>query len=385
MVDPVRFKDSPAGHLALTERSQMAFVPNLLPPQGVEYEAILYQLSIASTLVGQLSGAGRVFSNPYLLARPLQRKEAVASSSIEGTHTTLSDLFLFEAREDEKNSPPDTREVRNYVVALENAIRLLDSMPISTRMILTIHENLLQDLRRERGGDQAPGEYKRFQNYIGGSSLESARFIPAPPNQVGRLMGDLENFINLPEKAEIPPLILAAIAHYQFEAIHPFGDGNGRVGRVLIPLILKQRKMLDTPLLYISPYLEEVKDEYIEALYNVSLNGDWIGWLRFFLTTIEVTCVRTIEKLSNLHSLNLDYLDRIQEARNSALLRGLVNACFNAPFLTIPDAQHELGVTYRAAKNNIEKLVSYGILSELQDGRRPRLFIANGVYDIINK
>ncbi|HKJ00433.1 MAG TPA: Fic family protein [bacterium] len=384
-MDAALFRKSPAGTLALTEQSQFAFVPNPLPPLGIRYESVMYRLSNASTLLGHLAGAGRVFPNPYLLARPLQRKEAVASSSIEGTHTTLSDLFLFEARDDDSDSPPDTREVRNYVRALENAIESLDSIPISTRMILKIHEDLLHGLRRDRGGEVAPGHYKRHQNYIGGSSLAAARFIPSPPAEVSRLMGDLENFINSVDNLGLPPLIHAALMHYQFEAIHPFADGNGRVGRVLIPLMLKQMNAMQVPLLYLSPYIEERKDEYIETLFNVSARGAWLEWIDFFLHAVEVTCERTISKIYSLHNLNQSYLETIQKARNSALLRGLVNSCFSTPFTTIPLAQITLGVTYRAAKNNIDKLVEAGILTELADGKRPRLFYAQKVYNIVNQ
>jgi Fic family protein len=369
--------------LSLTERSQMAFVPNPLPPKGVEYESILYRLSNASSLVGQLSGAGRRFSNPYLLVRPLQRKEAVASSAIEGTHTTLSQLLLFEAREDPGGQPLDTLEVRNYVVALEYAIGALESIPISTRLLLGMHERLMANVSRGRGGDIAAGQYKSHQNFIGGSTLESARFVPAPPREVQRLMGELENFLNLPVSSGVPPLIVAALTHYQFEAIHPFADGNGRVGRLLIPLVLKSRGMLSTPLLYVSPYLEEHKDEYIDRLFAVSTTGAWIEWIDFFLRAIEATCEQTIRSIEQLHDMNLAYLDRIQRARNSALLRGLVNHCFATPYVTIADAQSVLGVTYHAARNNLEKLVNYGILTEIQDGKRPRLFFAPEILEAI--
>lgn len=383
-MDSNLFRDSPSGSLALTERSQMAFMPNPLPPTGVAFEPVLYRLSNASTLVGQLAGAGRRFPNPYLLVRPLQRKEAVASSRMEGTHTTLSQLFLFEARPDVSEDLPDTKEVHNYVGALEHAIQSLDTTPISTRMFLEMHARLMQGVSANRGGETMAGRYKRDQNYIGGSSLETARFVPAPPREVDRLMGALESFVNLGEDARIPPLIMAALAHYQFEAIHPFADGNGRVGRLLIPLILKNRGMLPTPLLYVSPYLDEHKDEYIDRLFAVSTSGAWIEWIDFFLQAIEQTCHRTIKTIELLYDLDLAYLDRVQKARNSALLRGLVNHCFNMPYLTIPDAQEVLGVTYHAAKNNMEKLVEYGILIELADGKRPRLFIAHEIVAAIS-
>ena len=378
------FQNSPSGHLTPTENSQLAFVPNLLPPEGVNLEAIIYRLANASALLGQLSGVGKRFTNPDLLARPLQRKEAVASSSIEGTHTTLSDLFVMEARDDDKDSPPDTKEVHNYVMALEHAIRRLDELPISTRLIKEIHILLLDGLPRIRGGEIPPGEFKRSQNYIGGSSLETARFIPAPHFEVERLMGDLENFIHSSVDNKVPPLILAALAHYQFETIHPFGDGNGRVGRLLIPLILKEQRLLDAPLLYLSPYFEQNKDEYIDKLYCVSKTGDWLGWLDYFLGAVEETSSKTIATVQTLHDLNINYLDIVQKAKSSLLLRGLINSCFEFPMMTIPEAARILGVTYHSAQNNIEKLIEAGILAELNDGKRPKLFVADEIYQIIN-
>jgi len=384
-MNPELFRDSPSGVLALTERSQFAFVPDPLPPKEIDYSSVLYRLSNAATLVGQLAGTGRISANPYLLVRPLQRKEAVASSSMEGTHTTLSQLFLFEIRQEDTEQSQNTKEVHNYVTAMENAIAALDDIPISTHLFLRIHADLLNGLPSGRGGETAPGQYKRAQNYIGGLSLESARFVPAPPSEVGRLMGELENFINTAEYSHFPPLLIAALAHYQFETIHPFADGNGRVGRVLIPLILQSKEVLQTPLLYVSPYLEENKDEYIERLYAVSERGEWMEWIDFFLRAVEVTCRRTIKKLEKLHDINLDYLNRVQESRNSALLQGLISHCFETPFITIPLAQKVLGVTYHSAKNNIQKLLEYSVLEELNDGKRPRLFFAREIFNVVSE
>ena len=381
-MDIEQMRNSQSGTLVLTEQSQMAFVPNPLPPTGVQYESLMARLSRADRLVGTLNGSGRAFQNPDLLMRPLARWEAVASSSIEGTHTTLNDLFIFEARDDAKNRPPDTKEVHNYVTALETAIAALNTVPISTRLIVEIHKNLLQGVPQNRGGQIVPGQYKRAQNFIGGRTLQIAKYIPAPPSEIERLMGDLENYINL-ENDSIPPLIAAALAHYQFEAIHPFADGNGRVGRVLIPLLLKSKGVLDAPLLYVSPYIEEHIDEYIERLFMVSANGEWLEWVAFFLKAVEITAERTIMKLDKLHDINLDYLDRIKKARNSALLKGLVDCLFFAPFITIPAAAKVLGVTYRAAQNNILKLVESGILAEVPDDVRPRLYFAKDILDVV--
>ena len=382
-MDPEIFKNSPTGSLAITEHSQFAFVPDELPPRGIQNDAIINRLSDANIQLGELKGAGRNFPNPYLLIRPLQRREAVASSNIEGTHTTLSDLFLLEAGASEAKRPPDTREVMNYVSALEYGIKALVDLPISTRMITEMHRILLSGLPKTRGGSIVPGEYKRNQNFIGGTTLSTARFIPAPPQEMSRLMGNFENFINSDLALRMPALLLAAITHYQFETIHPFPDGNGRVGRLLVPIILKHRGALDEPLLYISPYIEERKDDYITGLYNVSKTGDWNGWIDFFLQIIEKTCRNTIRTIQKLHDLNIEYLGKVQKARRSALLGKLIDWCFEVPYITIRGVEKYLDISYLSARNHIKILEAAGILSEYPYSKKPKIFVAWEIYEIL--
>ncbi len=259
------FHAKATGTLVPTIGGRKAFVPARLPPVSIDIERILPALSRATQAVGELKGIGRFVSNPLLLIRPLQRREAVSSSSMEGTYTTLTDLFLFEAGASEAATRGDNREVLNYVRALEGAIDGLATLPISSRLVRDAHRVLLTGVARHRGAAVEAGELKRGQNWIGGSGrIDTARFIPAPPAETPRALDTLMAFVNREERAS--PLIDAALAHYQFEAIHPFADGNGRVGRMLITLILIDNGTLPQPLLYMSPYLERHKDRYIDLM-----------------------------------------------------------------------------------------------------------------------
>ena len=219
----------------------MGLCSDPLPPE-LDLTPVIPSLDEASRKLGELNGIGTTLVNPYLLIRPLQRREAVASSNLEGTYTSLSDLYLFEAGADDDQRPPDTREVANYVRALEHAISRLDELPVCLRMIREIHEIVLSHVRQHRGARIVAGEFRTDQNRIGGSSLATARFVPPPPQNVIGLLGDLEKYIQQDMSEAAPPLVRLALIHYQFETIHPFPDGNGRVGRVMIPLILCEKE-----------------------------------------------------------------------------------------------------------------------------------------------
>lgn len=379
------FSASPSGSLAPTIQGAMAFVPDPLPPKLV-LEPVIATLTEAATRLGELSGVGRTLPNPYLLVRPFQRKEAVASSNIEGTVTSLSDLMLLEAGADERDRPPDTREVQNYVHALEHAIERLAQLPVCLRLIREIHTILLTGVRTHRGAEFSPGEFRADQNWIGGSltQIERARFVPPPPNQVMPTLDALEKFIQSPPDPELPLLVRLALIHYQFETIHPFPDGNGRVGRLLIPLILCEQGGLSQPLLYMSTYFERNQDEYIDRLYEVSRSGDWLGWINFFLRGVSEQSIDTIVRARRLLDLQSAYHDRIPSNRASGNLHRLIDSVFEAPYFTIRAAGHHLNVTYAAARNNVEKLVAADILSEVQVRMRPKVFVAHEVFSIIH-
>ena len=382
-MDKNGFSQTCSGRLVPTISGRKAFVPNPLPPEPLDLNPILPILSRATQAVGELKGIGRTIPNPMLLVRPLQRREAVSSSGMEGTYTTLSDLFLFEAGASAPDRQADNREVLNYVRALEGAISDLDTLPISGRLIRRAHGTLLSGLSKVRGAQVEPGEFKRDQNWIGGSgSIETARFIPAPPQETPDAIDALMQFINRPERANASPLIDVALAHYQFEAIHPFGDGNGRVGRMLIALMLAENETLPQPLLYISPWLERHKAHYIDLMFEVSQTGNWIPWIHFFLRAVEESAAETIRVVQRIQDLQKEYRERFQTARRSALMLRIIDLAFERPVMSVSNIAQALGVTYAGASNNVKELVREGVAEELL-GSYPKLILFPGVMEVM--
>lgn len=365
-MDKNGFSPACTGQLVPTIGGRKAFVPNALPPEPLDLNPLLPILSRATQAVGELKGIGRTIPNPLLLVRPLQRREAVSSSGMEGTFTTLSDLFMFEAGASTPDRLADNREVLNYVRALEGAIADLDELPISARLIRRAHKTLLDGVTRERGARIEAGEFKQDQNWIGGDgSIETARFIPAPPQHTLDAIDELAKFINRPQREAGSPLIDAALAHYQFEAIHPFGDGNGRVGRMLIALMLAENGVLPQPLLYMSPWLERHKAFYIDLMFEVSQSGNWIPWINFFLRAVAESAEETIEVVQRIQDLQKDYRERFQTARRSALMLRVVDLAFERPVMSVSQIAEALGVTYAGAANNVKALVEAGVAEEV--------------------
>jgi Fic family protein len=253
----------------------------------------------------------------------------------------------------------------------------LDELPVSTRLILELHKKLLRFIPVARRGHVTPGEFRTSQNFIGKQrDITKARFIPPPPPVHIECMSELEKFIHAENYSSFPPLVYLALIHYQFETIHPFPDGNGRVGRLLIPIILKEKQIMPEPLLYMSQYFEDNKDEYVDLLLAVSQKGDWLSWIEFFLRGVVVSCSKTIETVAKIQDLHHEYIERCQQARSSALLVQIVNALFERPLTSVPDARKLTGTSYRAAKNNLEKLVQYKILIEGAHEFRPKYYFA---------
>lgn len=360
------FTSKCSGQLVSTIGGRKAFVPNPLPPHELDLNAILPILSRATQAVGELKGIGRTIPNPLLLVRPLQRREAVSSSGMEGTFTTLSDLFMFEAGASTPDRRADNREVLNYVRALEGAIADLNDLPISARLIRRAHKTLLDGVNRDRGARIEAGEFKQDQNWIGGDgTIETARFIPAPPQMTPDAIDDLMKFINRPQREEASPLIDVALAHYQFEAIHPFGDGNGRVGRMLIALMLAENGTLPQPLLYMSPWLERNKSFYIDLMFEVSQTGNWIPWIHFFLRAVAGSAEETIQVVQRIQDLQKEYRERFQTARRSALMLRIVDLAFERPIMSVSGIAEALGVTYAGASNNVKALLEAGVAQEV--------------------
>lgn len=346
--------------------NRKAFLAAPLPPSKVDISSVVGLLAKATQNVGELKGIGRTIANPMILVRPLQRREAVSSSGMEGTYTTLNDLLLMEAGAEAADNRNETREVLNYARALEQSISDLANLPISSRMIRNAHRMLLGDVAPHRSAGIEAGEFKRHQNWIGGDgSIESARFIPAPPSETPEAIDRLMGFINREERENASPLIDAAFAHYQFEAIHPFADGNGRVGRMLIALMLADYQVLPQPLLYLSPWLERNKDRYIDTMFAVSKSGDWLGWLAFFLAAVAESSSDTIRLVEKLQALQADYRARFQTARRSALMLKIIDLAFERPALRVTDISDRLGVTYAGAANNVKILLGEGVAVEV--------------------
>jgi Fic family protein len=356
----------------------VAFVPEPLPPRFEWTSSLVQALSSADRAVGQLAGVGRTLANPHLLIRPFLQKEAVLSSRIEGTRASLTDLLLFDIEPPLAPESGDAREVRNYVVALEHGLKRLDALPVGTRLICELHQILLDGVRGEGGG----GELRRLQVHIGKSQrMADATFIPAPANEIPRLLGDLEKFIH--SDNDIPELLRLALVHYQFEAIHPFHDGNGRIGRLLISLLLANDQILPQPLLYLSAFFERRRTEYYDRLRDVSIRGSWNEWFLYFLEAVREQSLDAIRTANRLSDLREAFHTRLQTSRVTGLRHKLVDALFNTPALTIPQAARMCGVTYRSAQQNVERLVDARILREVTGQKRSRVFIADEIIEAV--
>lgn len=370
---PEAFVEPTTGRLVPTIERQLAFVPAPLPPK-IDMGSIALPLAGAMQAIGELRGASRRLSNPYILVRPLQRREALTSSAMEGTFTTTDHLLLAEVGV-ETQTDESTKEVFNYLKALNESLSLLNTLPISHRVIKKSHETLLSGLSAARGARKRPGEYKSDQNWIGGYTIEKARYVPPPPRETQDCMDELERYINRGEVSQPEALIDLALVHYQLEAIHPFSDGNGRVGRMLISLMAVHTGLLDMPILYMSPVLENVKDQYIDLMFAISTKGSWDDWLCFFFDRVTDSCRETVQTVDRLIDLQNIYRERAASSSRSANVITIVDHLFERPALTVTDAATKLGVTYPAAKSTIDKLIEIGILSE-HEGAYPKVYFA---------
>ncbi|MGD9755782.1 MAG: Fic family protein, partial [Acidimicrobiia bacterium] len=317
-MDPRAYLDTAFGAVRRTggRHGYNAYFPKHIPRQVRLSNENLLRLADAEAALGRLAGAGRLLPDPLELARPYVRREAVASTRIEGTQASLAELFDAEASEQPYNA--DIEEVVNYVHAMETGLARLDSLPVSVRLLREMHALILAGVRGRR--DRQPGQLRTSQNWIGpaGATIETATFVPPPPAELGGLLSDLERFIH--EDPLLPPLVQAALVHYQFETIHPFLDGNGRLGRLLIVFFLVVRDRLPAPLLYLSPYFERRRDDYYQALQAVRERGDFDVWLAMFLDGVHTQSLDAVRRAEQL----LDLRERYRELARSHT-RGLAN------------------------------------------------------------
>jgi len=377
-VDTALFKNSPSGKLVRVTGRYWAFVPTPLPP-SLEWDAALVsQISRADLAVGTLSGLGETLPNPHLLIYPFIRREAVLSSRIEGTQSSLSDLLLFEATQVEKQR--DVKEVQNYVRAMEYGLKRLNELPLSLRFIRELHGILMEGVRGERA---TPGEFRRSQNWIGapGATLSEATFVPPPVPEMQDALDQLEKFLHA--DTDLPPLVQLALIHYQFETIHPFLDGNGRIGRLLITLFLCERGILTKPLLYLSAFFERHRREYYELLLKVSQIGAWREWIEFFLKAVTEQSEDAVSRSRRLLELLRSYSQIAREKHLPPTAVQLVELIFMKPVLNAKTAQEFLKVSYPSAQNAISSLEEAGILTEITGRKRAKAYSANEILKVL--
>jgi Fic family protein len=352
-----------------------------LPPTLKTGTELLGPLSAADRAVGQLGGITMAMPNPRLLIRSFIGREAVLSSRIEGTQASLSDLFLFEMTRSGEEDVPDVLEVANYIRALDHGLDRLRQIPLTLNLIRDIHRILLQGVR---GCDRRCGEFRKVQNWIGppGVSIERATYVPPPPERLMKLLDAFEKYVNTP--SELPALCRLAMIHYQFEAIHPFEDGNGRVGRLIISLLLDAERILPYPVLYLSAFFERHRGDYYNHLKAVSTGGEWEAWIAFFLRGVAEQAIDGVERSAQLLSLHDQWIAMCQKARTSALLTKVIDALFSNPFTTNARVADLLDVYPQSAQNAITQLEEHGILEEITGRARNRVYVARRILDILD-
>ena len=375
------FRPNGWGEVVQSVGGNITCVPKNLPPKIAFSQPLIATLSAADRALGQLAGIGTTLPNPRLLIRSFISREAVLSSRIEGTKSRLSDLFLFEITPNVEKEVPDVREVVNYVRALDHGIERLRQIPLSLNLIRELHQILLEGVR---GADRRPGEFRRRQNWIGATrNIDDATFVPPPHDRLPDLLSAFERFVNTP--VDIPLLLRLAMIHYQFEAIHPFEDGNGRIGRLLMSLLLDSERALPYPVLYLSAYFERHRSDYYDHLLFVSQRGEWSEWLQFFLRGVTEQSIDAVERAHQLLQLRNQWAEKFQTARSSALLIRLIDGLFENPFVNLGRAKNLLGVGAQSAQANIKRLCSAGMLKEITGKRRNRVYAAQDVLRILEE
>jgi cell filamentation protein, protein adenylyltransferase len=368
-----------------TGEKVQAFVPAPLPPRPhIDWTPELRgKFDKALLALGRLDSVAALLPDTALFLYMYVRKEAVLSSMIEGTQSSLSDLLLFELDQEPGVPLDDVREVSNYVAALDHGLRLLkEGLPMSLRLFREIHGVLL---RKGRGGNQTPGEFRRSQNWIGGTRPGNAAFVPPPPDQVMACMGKLELFLHDQPKPT-PVLLKAALAHVQFETIHPFLDGNGRLGRLLITLLLSEQKVLREPMLYLSLYFKTHRQYYYELLNTVRLTGDWEAWLDFFAEAVIVTATQAVETAQQLLDLSNQDRNKISGlGRAAASTLQVHRALMERPIATSGWLVEKTGITPPTVNKALGHLAQLGIVQELTARKRNRLFSYAGYVKIMSR
>jgi len=377
-MNPNDFRSLEAGQVILTHNGYHAFIPAPLPPNLVWSLPLISALSEAERDLSRLAALAGGFPFPRLLIQPFMRREAVLSSRIEGTRATLAELYTYESAQlSFLESGDDVREVHNYVTALDYGLERLKTLPISLRLIREIHEKLMHGVR---GGNLTPGEFRRTQNWIGpaGSTIMTATYVPPPVDKMNQALGDLEKFIHT--GTDVPVLARAAMIHYQFEALHPFLDGNGRVGRLLMALLFTEWNILPQPLLNLSVYFERYRQEYYDHLLAVSQRGDWEVWLRFFLRGVSSQAQDSLVRMQRLEAIRTKYEPLVKSDRNSERMGAVLDFLFARPILSAKQLAENVGMPFKTARQYIEKLAKAGILREVTGNARNQIYRANEIF-----
>jgi Fic family protein len=356
-------------------QKEWSFVPNALPPTWAFPGALWPLLADARECLGTLNGIGRSLPDPQLLLKPFQRREALRSSSLEGTYATPEQIMLFELNPRQPTSDTDPAnawlEVSNYGKALRHGCKLLEKLPLSLRVIRKMHELLLTGVH---GRSKSPGEFRKYQVQIG----SDRRYMPPPPEHVEPCLDAFEKYLNTDDQS-YDPLVRSYIVHYQFEAIHPFLDGNGRVGRVLLALMIHKWCGHYLPWLYMSSFFEKHKDEYIGRLFEISTKGDWSGWIEFCLRGTISQAKDSIRRCDLLRRLRDEFQEKV--LRPTARTHRIIEGLFSRPIVTTPQLAYQCHVTYPTAKADIDRLVEAGILTEVPDVY-PTAYCAGRIMDV---
>ena len=379
---PNDFSSPETGQVILTQQGYYAFIPAPLPPKLNWTLPLVSALSEAERDLSRLATLTGSFPFPRLLLQAFIRREAVLSSRIEGTRATLAELYTYESAQlSFLEKQDDVREVHNYVTALDYGLERLKSFPMSLRFIREIHEKLMQGVR---GGNLTPGEFRRTQNWIGaaGSTLTTATYVPPPVDEMNLALADLETFIHASN--DIPALVRAAMIHYQFEAIHPFLDGNGRVGRLLMALLFAEWQILPQPLLNLSVYFERYRQEYYDHLLAVSQRGDWEAWLRFFLRGVSAQSQDSVARMERLEAIRIRYQSIVNSERNSERTGTVVDFLFGRPIFTAKQLSEGTDMPFKTARQYIEKLVQAGIVREVTGYARNQIYRADEVFKALD-
>jgi len=371
------FTDAAWGRLTRTAAGNPAFVPAPAPRQLPLSTDVIDLLDEASHRLGILIGVGRRLPNPHLLIGPYLRREAVQSSRIEGTQTTIAELYAAEAEQLQLVSAGDVHEVVNYVEAYQFGLDRLNSLPLSLRLIKELHGRLLAGVR---GRGSQPGEFRTYQNFVGGTSEVSAAYVGPPVPEMHECLNDFERFLH---DRSLRPLVQAAVLHYQFEAIHPFGDGNGRVGRLLIGVFLAERGVLPRPLLYLSAFFERTRTEYYDRLLGISTAGNWDAWLTYFLEGVRQQADEAARFADELLALQARYRETLQRTRASANALRLLDSLFVNPIVTTSRAAEVLDVTAPTARAAIRLLEENGVLHEVSGRRWGRVYAADELLRLV--